>query len=150
MVYHFVKHIGIDVEADSLEQATEFACDLDSYDEHIEDVVLSALENSDFADDIYDCDAHTGYTDYVGYTEDADEDDPEERLYDYLTTDDEDDDNTRYVLTDKGRDYLAYCKGERSDFDEANYDDEGNHIPESIDHNLHKLIKGIVTCFLDF
>ena len=130
MVYHFVKHIGIDVEADSLETATDLANDLDNYyDECIEDVIDEVLSESDFAEDVDDYDVHVGYTEYAGYTEDENTDDPEKRLYDYLTGED---DGVRYAITHKGRDYLAHLRGEYPEYDESNYDEHGNRIAYSL------------------
>lgn len=103
MVYHFVKHIGFDIKADSLEQAKEIAEAIDECDGEyngIEDVAYDtmidaiddALDVGVLRDDVYDdCNVHAGKTEYVGYTEDKNTDDPEERLYDYLTGDADDD-----------------------------------------------------------
>ena len=93
MVYHFVKHIGFDIKADSLEQAKEIVEAIDDDTDSIEDAAYNSMENAiDYAldvgvlrEDVYDnCGVHAGDSEYVGYTED-DADDPEERLYDYLT-----------------------------------------------------------------
>ena len=126
MVYHFVKHIGFDIEAESLEKAMEFACDIDNYDDELEDFVADHFEDSDFIDDVDSYCVHTGYTDYAGYTadedtEDEDSYDAEEDFLDYLTGEDD----AHYVITDKGRDYLAYLKGEYPEFDPSNYDEHG-------------------------
>lgn len=99
MVYHFVKHIGIDVEADSLEQAMEFACDIDNFDDDIEDTIADYYEDSDFVDSIDSYSVHNGYTDYAGYTDDDDNEgfDAEENFFNHLVgdetadADDEDD-----------------------------------------------------------
>ena len=100
MIYHFVKNIGIDVQADSLEQATDFVNDIDNYDDMIlNDTWTFIKHDNDFADDIGGFDIHAGHSEYAGYTDDCEDDaddgdDPEERLYDYLAdgTDCEDDD----------------------------------------------------------
>lgn len=88
MVYHFTKNIGIDVEADSLEQAMEFASDLDNYDDEVEDTVAEILEDSDFVDGIDGFDVHSGYTEYSGYTdtsaEECDCNKSEEDFYNHL------------------------------------------------------------------
>lgn len=124
MVYHFVKHIGFDIKADSLEQAKEIAEAIDDYDDEgnsIKDVAMDtmfdaiddALDVGILREDFYDnCDAHVGNTEYVGYTEDEDTDDPEERLYDHLT---EDEDDYDY---DEDEDY-----DEDDDYDEDEDDD---------------------------
>ena len=151
MVYHFVKHIGFDIKADSLEQAKEIAEAIDEYEDDYSgikdvaydtmiDAIDDALDVGVLREDFYDnCDAHVGKTEYAGYTDD--EDDPEERLYDYLTEDkDEDDDDVRYVLTDKGRDWFAYLRGENPDYDESNYDEDGNRITPSVDDFVKILI----------
>lgn len=94
MIYHFVKHIGFDIKADSLEQAQEIMNRVDEYNDisdSASDAIWDALKDtynidtlSDEFDELYkNCDAHEGDSEYVGYTEDTD--DPEERLYDYLT-----------------------------------------------------------------
>ena len=140
MVYHFVKHIGIDIEADSLEMATEIVDDLDNYDKYIEDKIADCIEYGDFADEAEDYDVHIGHAEYVGYTEDETSD-PEERLYDYLT---EDDDNVRYVITDKGRDYLAYLKGEYPEYDESDYDEHGKRVISATDEALQEIIDEVV------
>ena len=140
MVYHFVKHIGIDVEADSLETATEIVDDLDNYDEYIRDDIEESIEYGDFADEAEDSDVHIGYAEYVGYTEDE-KSDPEKRLLDHLT---EDDDNVRYVITDKGRDWLAHLRGEYPEYDESDYDERGNRIAPIIDEATHEMIDKIV------
>ena len=148
MVYHFTKNIGIDVEADSLEQAMEFASDLDNYDYEIEDVIADLFEDGDFIDDIDSYEIHTGWTDYAGYTDDADEDDPEKKFYEHLAIDElteKDEDNVRYVLTDKGRDYLAYCKGEYPEYDESNYDEHGHRINKGSEvSTLEKAIENAI------
>ena len=141
MVYHFTKHIGIDVEADSLEQAMEFASDLDNYDDDIEDVVADILEDSDFVDDIDSFDVHNGWTEYAGYTDDGEDEDSEKDFLDYLT---EDEDNVRYVITDKGRDYLAHLKGEYPEYDESNYDEHGHRYETKPSTNLEEAVVNAV------
>ena len=132
MVYHFVKHIGIDVEADSLETAKKIVADLDNYDEYVEEYIKDnmdeCIEYGDFADEAEDYDVHIGNAEYVGYTEDE-KNNPEKRLYDYLTGED---DGVRYAITDKGRDFLANLRGEYPEYDESNYDEHGNRIAYSL------------------
>ena len=151
MIYHFVKHVGIDVEAESLEKAMEFAYDIDNYDDEIEDMFADCLEDSDFIDDIDSYDVHTGYTEYAGYTADENSDDEdsygaEEDFYEYLT-----DDEVRYVITDKGRDYLAHLKGEYPEYDESDYDEHGKRIREDEHDELGDLFaKKFIETFLNF
>ena len=125
MVYHFVKHIGFDIKADSLEQAKEIAEFIDDDTSNIEDAAYDSMVNAidDALDvgvlreDFYDnCDVHAGDSEYVGYTEDAD--DPEERLYDYLTDDDDD-----YDDSDDDEDY-------DEDEDDDEYDDSDDMISD--------------------
>ena len=143
MVYHFTKNIGIDVEADSLEQAMKFASDLDNYDYEIEDVSADLFEDGDFIDDIDSYEIHTGWTDYAGYTDDADEDEDSEK--DFLSYLNEDDDNVRYAITDKGRDYLAHLKGEYPEYDESNYDEHGHRINKGSEvSTLEKAIENAI------
>lgn len=136
MVYHFVKHIGIDVEADSLEQAMDFVNDIDNCDDIIEDAVYHCTEDdvNDFASDVASVSTHCGYTEYAGYTDDVEEDDDswkaEKNFYDYLTDDEEE---VRYVITDKGRDWLAHMNGEYPEYDENNYDEHGSRIKDTSD-----------------
>ena len=144
MVYHFVKHIGIDVEADSLETATEVVDDLVNHDDFIEDEIADCIGYGDFANDIDDFDVHIGHAEYVGYTEDE-ESDPEERLYDYLT---DEDDGVCYTITDKGRDYLAHLRGEYPEYDESGYDEYGKRITPNTDEALQKIIDGVVSSML--
>ena len=134
MVYHFVKHIGIDVEADSLETATEVVDDLTKHDEFIEKFIENEIfdcigySDSVSTNDVDDYEVHISNAEYVGYTKDE-KSNPEKRLYDYLT---DEDDGVRYAITDKGRDYLANLRGEYPEYDESNYDEHGNRIAYSI------------------
>ena len=135
MVYHFVKHVGFDIKADSLEQAKEIAEAIDDTN-NIEDVAYDTmfdaiddvLDVGVLRDEFYDtCDAHAGETEYVGCTDD--EDDPEKRLFDYLTDADEDnDEDATYRLTDKGRDYLDFLEGKYLQFNVNDYDRYGNRL----------------------
>lgn len=108
MIYHFVKNVGIDVEADSLEQATEFVNDIDNY----EDLILETITDcNDFTDDVDSVDVHSGYAEYAGYTEDsADEDfESEEDFYKYLTDDcDGDCDHCEYGSSNKEEDVVSF------------------------------------------
>ena len=78
MVYHFVKYVGFDIEAESLEQAKELAAYLDENDcditEDCIDIMCTAASN--------EFNVHSGNTEFVGVTEDGS--DIEEELYDYL------------------------------------------------------------------
>jgi len=134
MTYHFVKHIGFDIEADSLEQAKEIANAIDDVTD-IEDIAYDTMINA--IDDVLDvgvlrdeffdnCDAHAGNIEFVGVTETKGENDAEERFYDYLT----DDDDVVYRLTDKGRDFLDFVEGKRDDFDVNDYDEHGNRVAD--------------------
>lgn len=164
MVYHFVKHIGFDIKANSLEQAKEIAEAIDKgNDISIEDTacdvmidaiddVLDSSENCMY-DDIYDNSvAHAGKTEYVGYTEDTN--DSEERLYDYLTgdaddEDEEDDDDATYRLTDKGRDWLDFVEGKYPQYNENDYDSHGNRLLPRRDGSIEdQLVRVIVSALL--
>lgn len=168
MVYHFVKHIGFDIKADSLEQAKKIAKAIDECDVSIEDtacdVMLDAIDDvvdvdNDNYDDIFDDSVtHAGETEYVGYTEDTD--DPEERLYDYLTDDsadddyddsdeDEEDDDVTYRITDKGRDWLDFVEGKYPQFDENDYDSHGNRLLPRRDGSIEdQLARVIISALL--
>lgn len=128
MIYHFVKHIGIDVEAESLEKARDFVCDIDNVDDELEVLIADSYEDSDSMVDIYDFDVHISNAEYAGYTKNE-KNAPEKRLYDYLT---DEDDDVCYTITDKGRDYLAHLRGEYPEYNESNYDEHGNRIAYSI------------------
>lgn len=108
MIYHFVKNVGIDVEADSLEQATEFVNDIDNY----EDLILETITDcNDFTDDVDDVDVHSGYAEYVGYTEDSDDEDfdAEEDFYSYLTDDCNGDcDHCEHSFSSKEKDVVSF------------------------------------------
>ena len=55
MVYHFVKHIGFDIKADSLEQAKEIAEAIDDYDDEYNSVKDIAMDTMlDAIDDALD------------------------------------------------------------------------------------------------
>ena len=94
MTYHFVKHIGFDVEAENLEQAKEVVKYVDDNDCLIEEDILGIM--STVAQDEFD--AHSGNTEFVGVTEDnaefantADDDNSlrtEEDFFNYLAGDD--------------------------------------------------------------
>lgn len=159
MVYHFVKHIGFDIKADSLEQAKEIAKAIDEGDDvSIEDTacdvmldaiddVLDGSENCMY-DDVYDNSVvHAGKTEYVGYTEDTN--DSEERLYDYLTDaddEDEEDDDVTYRITDKGRDWLDFVEGKYPQFDENDYDSHGNRLLPRRDGSIEdQLVRVIIS-----
>lgn len=160
MVYHFVKHIGFDIKADSLEQAQEIMKEADTYSGNIEDkafdAIWDALDNvldvGVLRDDVYDdCDVHSGDSEYVGCTDD--EDDPEKRLFDYLTDadeDDEDDDeDVTYRLTDKGRDWLDFVEGKYPQFDENDYDSHGNRLLPRRDGSIEDyLARAIISALL--
>ena len=167
MVYHFVKHIGFDIKADSLEQAKEIAGAIDDYDDEgnsIKDVAMytmldainDALDVGVLREDFYDnCDAHVGNTEYVGYTDDADDDDDfdaEKDFFNYLIdADDEDDEDVCYILTDKGRDLLAHLRGENPDFDENDYDARGKRLTKTEDSEdaiADAIANAIISAFL--
>ena len=157
MVYHFVKHVGFDIKADSLEQAKEIAEAIDDTN-NIEDVAYDTmfdaiddvLDVGVLRDEFYDtCNAHAGETEYVGCTDD--EDDPEERLFDYLTDDDEDDDDedVTYHITDKGRDWLDFAEGKYPQFDENDYDSHGNRLLPRRDGSIEdQLARAIISALL--
>ena len=160
MVYHFVKHIGFDIKADSLEQAKEIveaideATDIEdvAYDTMI-DAIDDVLDVGVLREDVYDdCDAHAGDSEYVGYTDDED-DDPEERLYDYLTgadDEDEEDDDVCYRLTDKGHDWLDFINGNYPQFNAADYDDHGKRIRPRRDTDvIDAIVNAIVKAFAE-
>ena len=160
MVYHFVKHIGFDIEADSLEQARVVMAEIDDcngIEDTAYDAIFDAIRNtydldttSEEFDAFYDnCDAHAGNSEYVGYTDDEGND-PEERLYDYLTDADEDDDeDVAYRLTDKGRDWLDFVEGKYPQFDENDYDSHGNRLLPRRDGSIEdQLARVIVSALL--
>lgn len=92
MVYHFVKQVEIDVEADSLGRAIDFVNDIDDCEEIISDPIMDV---NDFADDIEDLKIHSVHTEYVGCTNRStvkDEATAEKLLRDYLNGDDDDED----------------------------------------------------------
>lgn len=93
MVYHFVKQVEIDVEADSLGRAIDFVNDIDDCEEIISDPIMDV---NDFTDDIKGLKIHSTHTEYVGCTDCStvkDETTAEELLRDYLNDEDDDEDN---------------------------------------------------------
>ena len=94
MVYHFVKQIEIDVEADSLGRAIDFINDID---DTCEEQIAELIEDiNDFTDDVDGLDVHSVHTEYVGCTNRStvrDETTAEELLRDYLNSKDDDEDD---------------------------------------------------------
>lgn len=93
MVYHFVKQIEIDVEADSLGRAIDFVNDIDNCEEIISDPIMDV---NDFTDGIKDLKIHSTHTEYVGCTDCStvkDETTAEELLRDYLNSEDDDEED---------------------------------------------------------
>lgn len=89
MTYHFVKHVGIDVEARNLCEAVKFLRDAERYDGFVELRATDLYEKVADNHCVGDYDIHSGNAEYVGYTEDTT---PEKRLYDYLTEDENEED----------------------------------------------------------
>ena len=143
MVYHFVKRIDIDIEAESLEAAAEVIEDMenDYIGDEIEDFLDDIAYDTDHADNIISFDANSCYTEYAG---DPEEDDPEKRFYDHISDEGEDD---HYVLTDKGKDLLDYINGNRADFDESNYDEKGNRIKRVVDPKAY--LESLISAYVD-
>ena len=122
MVYHFVKQIEIDVEADSLGRAIDFVNNIDDCEEIISDPIMDV---NDFADDIEDLKIHFAHTEYVGCTNRStvrDETTAEKLLRDYLNSDDDEDDED-----DEDDD-----EGDEGDEDDED-DDEGDEGDEDLD-----------------
>lgn len=145
MVYHFVKRIGIDIEAESLEKAAEVIEDMESdfIDDEIGDFLGVVAYDTDHADNIDSFSTDCNYTEYVGG---AEEDDPEKRLYDYISgNDDEEDEDTYYVLTDKGKDFIDTLNGKRTHFDPNDYDEDGKRIESKANPCSDALIKAFLT-----
>lgn len=124
MIYHFVKNVGFDIKANSLEQAKEIANVIDKANQfghnRIEDsaydVMFDAIDYVSTSDDEYsrlsnESNAHAGCSEYVGYTEDSDDEDfeSEEDFYKYLTDDcDGDCDHCEYGSSNKEEDVVSF------------------------------------------
>ena len=96
--FHFVKHIGIDIKANSLDEARKYLKIAERHtDSKIDGFVYSMYKGERCGIDIdaHVEDAHSGYAEYAGYTEDVK--DSEKRLYDYLADNDTPPKKTDYV-----------------------------------------------------